>query len=269
MKKIETRRHSRFAGLLLGLVALLAFATSPAVNSDEPLVPDSRHEDIGALVTQFIQKSHYNHIAVNDELSSQVMDRYIDSLDGNRMYLTQGDIDYFEKYRFELDDMVKSQPLDAVYDMFSIYRTRVRERYTYALEALEVEPDFTIDENYQFDRSDESWAASSKELDVIWRQRVKSDALRHALADKTWEETREILSKRYSRLLRRMEQVDSDDVFEGFMNAFAHTLDPHSSYLSPRNSEEYRIQMSLSYFGIGASLQPDDDSVKVISSPTT
>ncbi|MEM9335939.1 MAG: carboxy terminal-processing peptidase, partial [Pseudomonadota bacterium] len=35
--------------------------------------------------------------------------------------------------------------------------------------------------------------------------------------------------------------------------------------LSPRNSEEYRIQMSLSYFGIGASLQSDDDYVQIIN----
>ena len=264
MINIETRRHNRFAGIALGLIAIPAFASNQAVKSDEPLEPEPRHEDIGALVTQFIQKSHYNDIAVDDALSSRVMDRYIESLDGNRMYLTQSDIDFFEQYRYELDDMIKSRPLDAVYDMFSVYRTRVRERFEFALQQLEHEPDFTVDEEYQFDRSEEPWATSREELDEIWRQRVKSDALRHALADKTWEEAREILRKRYARLLRRMDQVNSDDVFEGFMNAVAHTLDPHSSYLSPRNSEEYRIQMSLSYFGIGASLQPDDDYVKVI-----
>jgi carboxyl-terminal processing protease len=53
-------------------------------------------------------------------------------------------------------------------------------------------------------------------------------------------------------------------VFENFMNAFAHVFDPHSSYFSPRNSEEYRIQMSLSYEGIGASLQSIDDYVTIM-----
>jgi carboxyl-terminal processing protease len=148
--------------------------------------------------------------------------------------------------------------------MFEIYRTRVRERYEYSLRVLDTEPDFQVEEQFQFDRSEAPWATSTAELDELWRKRVKNDALRHILNDKTWDETRDLLSKRYQRLLRRMDQVNSDDVFEGFMNAFAHTLDPHSSYLSPRNSEEYRIQMSLSYFGIGASLQPDDDYVKVI-----
>lgn len=264
MIKIESRRYRWLAGILLGALALSNAAFSEGITSDETLQPEPRHEDIGALVAQFIRKSHYNQIAIDDELSSQVMDRYVDSLDGNKMYLLMEDVDYFEQYRYQLDDIVKSQPLDPVFEMFRIYRTRVHERLAYALVLLESEPDFSIDEEFQFDRSDMPWAASSKELDEIWRRRVKNDALRHVLNDKTWDETKELLSKRYKRLARRMDQINSDDVFEGFMNAFAHTLDPHSSYLSPRNSEEYRIAMSLSYFGIGASLQPDDDYVKVI-----
>ena len=263
MRTLEKRHRNWIAGLLLAAFATLpAFATTDDIRSDEPLAPERRHEEIGQMVTQFIQRSHYNHVAVNDNLSSRVLDRYIDSLDGNRMYLLASDVEYFEQYRDQLDDFVKSKPLDPVYDMFQVYRTRVRERYEYALVLLEEEPDFTIDESFQFDRSETPWAVTSDELDEIWRQRIKNDALRHALNDKPWAETREVLEKRYKRLLRRMEQVNSDDVFEGFMNAFAHTLDPHSSYLSPRNSEEYRIQMSLSYFGIGASLQTEDDYVQ-------
>ena len=245
-------------------MTLSAMASNQPVKSDEPLEPDSRHEDIGALVTQFIQKSHYKQIAVDDDLSSLVMDRYIESLDGNRMYFLAEDVEYFEQHRYVLDDIVKSKPLDPVYEMFRVYRTRVRERLDFAMTILETEPDFSLDEEFRFDRSEMPWAESKAELDEIWQQRVKNDALRHVLNDQTWDEAKELLSKRYARLARRMDQVNSDDVFEGFMNAFAHTLDPHSSYLSPRNSEEYRIQMSLSYFGIGASLQPDDDYVKVI-----
>jgi carboxyl-terminal processing protease len=106
---------------------------------------------------------------------------------------------------------------------------------------------------------------SSAELDDIWRQRVKNDALNLALEEEPWEKIQEVLGKRYQGYLKRLNQLNNDDVFERFMNTFAHTLDPHSSYLSPRNSEEYRIQMSLSYFGIGASLQTEDDFVKIAS----
>jgi carboxyl-terminal processing protease len=265
LKAVENRRNHWLAGLAAVLLASQSVADTSEVQADETLAPESRHEDIGQLVTQFVQKSHYLHIAVDDDLSSRVMDRYIESIDRNRIYLLASDIEFFEQYRNQLDDLVRSEPLDPVFDMFSIYRTRVRERFQFALTLLEEQPDLTVDEEYEFDRSESPWAKTSAELDEIWRKRVKNDVLNLALADKPWEDSREVLQKRYARYLKRMDQLKSDDVFETFMNAFAHTLDPHSSYLSPRNSEEYRIMMSLSYVGIGASLQTEDDYVHIVN----
>ncbi len=266
LRKLMTGIRGRIlAGVLIaGIVSVVATPILANTDSDE-LAPVARHEKIGQLVTEFIQKSHYRHAAVDDDLSSKVLDRYIEALDNNRMYLLESDVLAFEQYRYLLDDMVRSEPLNPVFNMFDVYRTRVRERLEYALQQLETEPDFTVDEAYEFDREELPWAKTSEELDEIWRKRVKNDALSLALAEKEWPEIQDILDKRYSRFLKRMDQIKSDDVFETFMNAFAHTLDPHSSYLSPRNSEEYRIQMSLSYFGIGASLQIEDDYVMVIN----
>lgn len=269
MEKTLTRSLSRVIALTAGAVATavvsLTAVGAPLKETESELQPEPRHEDIGELVTNFIQKSHYQHVTVDDDLSSRVLDRYLETLDGNRMYFLASDIEYFEQYRYSLDDVVKGKPLDPVFDMFKVYRTRLRDRLTFALEQLETEPDFTIDEEYQFDRSEAPWLETTAELDELWRRRVKSDVLRLTLAEQQWQESQEVLTKRYQRVLKRMDQVKSDDVFETFMNAFAHTLDPHSSYLSPRNSEEYRIQMSLSYFGIGASLQTEDDYVQIIS----
>ena len=265
MTALKTFRNWGIFALLAGLLAVPLQATTIDAENAEPLQPDVRHERIGELVTQFVQKSHYRHVAVNDDLSTDVLDRYIESLDRNRMYLLQSDIDFFEQYRYEIDNMVRNESLEPIFDMFSVYRTRVRERFEYALTQLETEPDLSIDEEYQFDRTEEPWLTSTEELDELWRKRVKNDVLNMALTDKPWEETREVLEKRYTRFLKRMDQINSDDVFETFMNAFAHTLDPHSSYLSPRNADEYRIQMSLSYFGIGASLQTEDDYVHIVS----
>jgi carboxyl-terminal processing protease len=261
----ETRRNAWFAGLLLGFLAAPGFTATEAVVSDEPLMPESRHENIGELITQFIEKSHYLRVPVDDDLSSLVFDRYLEAADRNRMYMLASDIEFAEKYRYSLDDMVRSEPLDPVFEMFSVYRTRVRERFEYALTLLETEPDLTVDEHYEFDRSETPWATTTEELDEIWRKRVKNDVLNLALADKPWEESRDVLTKRYKRYIKRMNQLKSDDVFETFMNAFANTLDPHSHYMSPRNSEEQRIHMSLSYFGIGASLQTEEDYVHIVN----
>ena len=268
LKNTGTDLRARRAGIvtaLLGLVTFSAFAATPTSVGDAQLAPSAKHEKIGELVTEFVQKSHYQHSSVDDKLSEQVLDRYIESLDSNRMYLLASDVEAFQKYRYQLDDMVQSEPMDPVFAMFEVYRTRARERLNFALKQLETEPDFTVEEQFEFDREKSPWAATEAELDEIWRKRVKNDALSLALADKPWPEIQDTLDKRYSRFLKRMDQIKSDDVFETFMNSFAHTLDPHSSYLSPRTSEEYRIQMSLSYFGIGASLQIEEDYVKVVN----
>ena len=265
MTNSETGRPKALIAALLLTCTLAAQAAENSTVTEEVLAPEQRHEKVGQLVRDFIERSHYSHAAVDDDLSSLVLDRYIEALDGNRMYLLGSDVEAFEKFRYLLDDMVDHEPLNPVFDMFDVYRSRARERIGYALAQLDVEPDFTVDEAYAFDRSEMPWATTEAELDEIWRKRVKNDALNLVLAEKEWSEVQEILEKRYNGFLKRLDQVKSDDVFETFMNAFAHTLDPHSSYLSPRNSEEYRIQMSLSYFGIGASLQIEDDYVLVVN----
>jgi carboxyl-terminal processing protease len=154
-----------------------ASGATPAVDAQEELAPVARHEKIGQLVTEFIQKSHYRHASVDDELSSKVLDRYIESLDNNRMYLLASDVAEFEKYRYSLDDMVRSEPLNPVFDMFEIYRTRVRQRLEFALAMLDTEPDFSVDEEYVFDREKMPWLETTEQLDELWRKRVKNDAL--------------------------------------------------------------------------------------------
>ena len=135
------RRNQGLAAALLALLCCPALgessATAITLEQNKFLFPEARHESIGQLVSQFIQNSHYNRVAVDDKLSSQVLDLYIERLDRNRMYLLSGDIEYFEKYRYELDDIVKSKPLDPVYEIFEVYQTRLRERLTFALRQLE------------------------------------------------------------------------------------------------------------------------------------
>ena len=186
-------------------------------------------------------------------------------MDGNKSYFLLSDIEYFNNLSNQIDDMIGSQSLQPVFDMYEVYRTRAKERMTYALQQLELKKDFTIDENFLFDRSNSTWANTINELNEIWRKRVKNDALNLKLTGKEWSEIQELLNKRYSRFLKQMDQLNNDDVFESFMNAFTHSLDPHSSYMSPRNSEEYQIQMSLSYYGIGATLQIEDDYVLIVN----
>ena len=202
---MRKNRESRLQWLTLATIGLLtaqATGTTPSMEQNSALFPEERHENIGELVTQFIQKSHYMHVSVDDELSSRVMDTYIESLDRNRMYLLASDVEFFETYRNDLDDIVKSQPLDPVFDMFEVYQTRVRERLTFALTQLEEEPDYNTEIDYEFDRSESPWATSKAELDKIWHERVINDALNLALEDESWEKIQEVLTSRYTGFIK-------------------------------------------------------------------
>ncbi len=232
----------------------------PAVLDTTP-----RERQVARMVTRFVERTHYARLPLDDSLSEATLKTYLETLDGNRHYFLQSDIAYFARYRNSLDDSLRSGDMDPVFDIFRLYRLRTQQNLTYALTVLEEEPDFSVNEDYVFDRKDLPWISTPAEMQDLWRRRVKNDALGLMLADKSWKETAEVLRKRYTRVLDRINKLDSDDVFETFMNAFAMTLDPHSNYLSPRQSEEYKIQMSLSYEGIGASLQLDDEFVQVMN----
>jgi carboxyl-terminal processing protease len=251
----------------VGLAALLGAAMTPPAAvpaAAAVLAPTDQENYVARRVSDIIAREHYRRAPLDDRLSSLILDRYLDSIDGGRSYFYASDIAEFEKYRYELDDAIKAGDVEPAFVIFRRFQQRSRERMKFAIDLLAKKPDFDIDETFNFDREKEPWPANAAEMNELWRKRVKNDALSLVTAGKTWPEAADILRKRYERVAKRMNQSKPDDVFEAFMNAFVLSLDPHSNYFSARNSEEYNIQMSLSYEGIGASLNLTDDYVTVI-----
>ncbi len=253
--------------LLLSLSTPGVCATGARQSDSVPTIleSDQRHRQVSRMVTRFVERAHYSKIPVDDALSPVILKKYIDTLDANKHYFRAADITYFDRYRSSLDEVLHSGDFNPVFDIFRLYRLRAQQNLGYALSLLDEELDFTTDEEYVFDRKDSPWITTPEEMQRLWHQRVTNDALSMALTDKDWPDIAKVLKKRYSRLLKRINKLDSDDVVETFLNSFTQTLDPHSNYLSPRQSEEYKIQMSLSYEGIGASLQLDDELVAVLN----
>ena len=251
----------------VGLAALLGAAMVPtpaAAPAVAALAPTEQENYVARRVADIVAREHYRRAPLDDHLSSLILDRYLDAIDGARSYFYASDIADFERYRYELDDAIKSGDVAPAFDIFRRYQQRSRERMAYAIELLKKEPDFNVDESFNFDREKEPWPANTAEMNELWRKRVKNDALSLVITGKSWTEAADLLRKRYEHVEKRMDQSKPEDVFEAFMNAFVLSLDPHSNYFSARNSEEYNIQMSLSYEGIGASLQLTDDYVTVI-----
>ena len=249
---------NRVALVLFMALSATANATPPLV-IDEELQAEERHERATVIIAHIINKYHYRKKSLDDALSGQILDSYLDSLDGNHSFILEQDITGFERYRYLLDDALVEPDLEPAYAIFKVYRQRVAERAAYAIGLLETEFDFSIDEDYMFDRLESDWAQTEEELNEIWRKRVKNDYLMLRLADKEAAETKDILHKRYSRFKTGTFQLNSTDVFQSFINAYTVAIEPHTSYFTPRSSENFDITMSLSLEGIGAVLRAEHD----------
>ena len=262
-------RFSRWLApaMLAALLVLTSSAQAPA-NTQLPagsVVPSERHRSVARRVGSMLEGMHYSGSKLDDKLSNIVYTRFLESIDSQHTSLLSSDIADFEQYKLRFDDMIRSGDVDPAFAIFARFQQRNRDRIKFAVSQLDKEPDWTLKETFEFDREKAPWATSSTELDEYWRKRVKNDALSMILSGKTWDETSKLLKKRYEQTLKRIDQVSADDVFESLMNSYARAYDPHSSYFSPRSSEEYRIQMSLNYDGIGASLQLVDDYVTIMN----
>ena len=255
-------------GMVVLLLAVGGSSRAPASAAALPvgaIAPTERQRMIARQVGSILEEAHFRRASIDDAMSSGVLDKYLDFMDGQRSYFLAADAAEFEQWRLRFDDMIRTGDIEPAYAIFARFQQRNRERIQHALSLLDREPDWSVQESFEFDREGAAWARSRAELDELWRKRVKNDALSLVLAGKTWAEASDVLRKRYERVLKRVDQVSGDDVFENLMNAYARTFDPHSSYFSPRSSEEYRIQMSLNYEGIGASLQLVDDYVTIMN----
>lgn len=223
------------------------------------LKPQNQHYRTTQLIIHLLNKHHYRGFTIDDALSEKILDAYIQTLDPDRSYFYRQDIAGFQMFRFSIDEALSQPALDVPFQVFRRYQVRVNERIRYVLTLLDSEFDFTINEELAIDRLGFDWAADETELNEAWKKRVKNEVLMLKLADKEADEIKTILKKRYQNIAKRARDISPEEAYQFFINAFTRTLDPHTSYLSPRNYDNFAIGMSLSLEGIGALLSTDGE----------
>ena len=254
------RRYCMVSSLLISLL----ISSNTSLADFQPVPEDSlrttREMQIDLLVSlRYIDKSHYKDVNLNDELSQKVLKRYLDTLDPNKQYFYASDIAKFKHNELDIDNQFKQGNPQLGFDIYKVLRKRIRERQDYAISLLEKGFDFNIDEDYLLDRSESTWPTNVEEMNDIWRKLVKNAVIIQRL-DKTPEDTiRENLSKRYTRHANIIWQTNAEEVFEFYLNAFMREVGPHTQYMSRVTAENFRINLSLSLEGIGASLQSEND----------
>ncbi|MEG1655147.1 MAG: carboxy terminal-processing peptidase, partial [Hafnia sp.] len=259
----------RVSAMALALFAGASFAADNVaynINQLPQLRQEPQHATVSERVTSRFTRSHYRQFDLNDDFSKKIFARYLNMLDYNHNVLLASDVAQFKDRETTLDDELKSGQLDTAYALFNLAQKRRFERYEYALSLLKSPMTFDGNDTIDVDRSKSPWPTSTEELNKLWTAKVKYDELNLKLAGKDWPEIQKILTKRYQFAIKRLTQSKSEDVFQLFMNAFAHEIDPHTNYLSPRNTEQFNTEMSLSLEGIGAVLQQTEDDYTQINS---
>lgn len=259
----------RLSGIAAALLLISGSTVLAAVNSDTVVMPKlaqlDQHFTASKRVAAIFTRGHYLQVQIDDELSAKVFERYLDSLDYFHNVMLKSDIDGFAQYKFQFDDAIQKGQFDFAYQMFNLSLQRRAERFDYAISLLDKPFDFTTADQYEYEREGAPWPVDMAQLNELWRQRVKFDALNLKLAGKNDIEIKDILLKRYKSAKKRLAQTESEDVFQLVLNSYARSIEAHTSYLSPRNADRFQQEMNLSLEGIGAVLQLDDDYTTIAS----
>ena len=255
---------------------------------------------VAKLVCEMIESTHISQKPIDDSVSAKLVDEFIKTLDPNKLYFLQGDIDKFNKYRTELDDLLKAGNVEFAGMVFDVYLARLNERVEAVHKLIDAPQDFTIKEYLEIDAKDLPWSKTAQELTERWRKRVKYEFLLmkfeklHDVASKekkktaegkavegsraeateesgedkpvnSEEEARKRLHKRYKNMRDTLSKTEPDEVVEMYLTALCMTFDPHSSYMSPRSLKDFEITMGLKLEGIGAALRSEDGYTIVAS----
>ncbi len=267
MKASQVLSVSLIALALAAPLGLMARADgAPTTSNAIPNVATTDHVTTSKLVYGLLSDSRYAYRprALDAAMSADIFKRYLESLDGGKLFLTAGDVARFAPYETRLGDAIRTGDMAPAFEMFSLYKQRVDQRVGFARGLLKQDI-FAFDGNdrWEYDREDAPWAADAGELDNLWRQSVRNDWLRLQLAGKTPDEIRKTLDRRYANIATSIGQLNGEDAFQSFLNAYTSAIDPHTDYFNPRTAGLFNQSMSLSLEGIGAQLTKQDDVVVI------
>lgn len=251
---------------VIGVVLVILIGTSFGFAQDTlELKPKPVFGKEARVISYILDNNHYRKIRLNDSLSAAILEHYIKELDNSKTYFLASDVKSFEKFKYAIDDLTRNENVNPAFEIYQVFAKRYKERMDYVMKSLiQQNFDYSVDEYYETDRDKENWANSKEELNDLWRKIIKSQALSLKLAGKKPEEITEALKIRYQRFSKSFTQFNAEDVFTIYMNSITESYDPHTNYLSPKQSDLFKQQMSLSLEGIGAQLQAENDYTKIV-----
>ena len=256
---------------IVAIVAIILFGFS---FSEDKFSDPNKEKLLIEVVKYVVEKGHYSTLDINDDISEKIYNTYLEQLDAQKRFFLQSDIRQFEKYKFKLDDQLKDQDLTFFNLVYETSRKRINEVKNYYEEIMSNSFDFSSNEDINLDFENKSYARNSNEIKNRWRKQLKystldiislklGDSIR-VIDNKTRNESMNLIKKNTDDFFDYVEEMDRDDWFANYINAFLNQLDPHTVYFNPEDKDRFDTNISGKFDGIGARLQKTEGTVKIV-----
>ncbi|MEI8101940.1 MAG: carboxy terminal-processing peptidase [Chlorobium sp.] len=245
--------------------AVSVFAKNTAQSSQSvavvTLVPTAAQEEAAKYISQSLRQNHYRKIAVNDSLSQQIFNRYIDNLDGSKSYFVASEVESLRKiYGNRLDDEFLSGKSTSGFAIYNFFLKRAKEKMRFMKATADtIHFNFSVHDVLDIERKSDPWPADRRQLADVWRKELKYQWLNLKYSGEQSKTIRESLEKSFINRLNLLNRQKPDDAFQAYTYALTTSFDPHTSYFSPAEYENFQIDMSRSLEGIGAKLQTEGE----------
>ncbi len=243
----------------------VVFSAARVCGSDQKFTTPPTLQMEAQNLVQLLEQAHYNRDAVKSDNYAQVIPDFMTLLDGQHLFFLDSDraefTSRFGKNVYYNVDYLGN--IDSAYSIFGVYDDRVTARVSWIFGELKKDFNFNENDTFRLDRSKSPWPSTTAEADELWRKHLKSEILEQLLNKKTLDQAKEIVRKRYERMLKTVGETDGGDLAEYFLDTIAGLYDPHSTYFSADTYEDFGITMKLQLVGIGAMLGLEDDTCVV------
>ena len=194
-------------------------------------------------------------------LFRSIFNRYLENLDGNRSFFVASEVESLRKiYGTHLDVEFLTGKANAGFGVYNFFLKRAKEKMRFMKAAADtIHFNFSTPETLDLERKNDPWPADRRQLTDLWKKELKYQWLNLKYSGESNSTIRVALAKSFLNRLNLLQHQKADDAFQAYMNAVTTSFDPHTSYFSPDEYENFQIDMSRSLEGIGAKLQTESE----------
>lgn len=241
--------------LIVLLFAVLFAQQSPAQMRSQSIDLSCIH--LLPIQMKYLEK-HISFSEENKNLETRTVDQFVKKLDGSKLYLLDKDVDEMKKLIGPVFSKLQKKDCTGIEKAQDLFTKKVKERVEYAKKYLGPKFKFNDKTEILLDPDHRKRPKTLAEANAFHDKYMQYQVASYIATDMKPDEAKQQVLRNYERILRRVEATSKNDLWSYYLDAFARALDPHSSYLSADQLEDFEIQMRLSLEGIGATLSSQD-----------